>query len=73
MELHEIEKQLKMFFGDRAIGVETAMELIQSYGKEQYNKALDLAAEKCNYPYRDEYGCGCDVPSIILGLKQKSL
>lgn len=29
-------------------------------------QVLECAAEKVNYPYRDEFGCHCDVPSIIL-------
>ncbi len=30
----------------------------------------ELCGKEVNYPYRDEYGCVCDVPSIVLNAKQ---
>lgn len=29
---------------------------------------LTEAAKKVDYPYRDKFGCHCDVPSIVLSL-----
>lgn len=46
MELKEIEKQLKMFFGDKSIGIESAMAFIEAYGNNCYNQALDDAANR---------------------------
>jgi|CXWK01.1.fsa_nt_gi hypothetical protein len=64
--------------------MKTAKEIIDEYGyfdgdqfsvdhvikmiNEGRREALQVASEKVNYPYKDEFGCGCDVPSIVLQL-----
>lgn len=39
------------------------------HAPEKVKEALKLAAERVNYPYRDEYGCMCNVPAIVMGLE----
>ncbi len=40
------------------------MEAMKQYATE----ALQEAAKKINYPYRDEFGCHCDVSNIVLNI-----
>lgn len=44
------------------------IELIAEAMKQYAKEVLEHAADKVNYPYRDEYGCHCDVPSIVLNI-----
>lgn len=39
--------------------------------KEYAEQAIDKAAERTNYPYRDEFGCVCNVPYIVLSVKEE--
>lgn len=41
-------------------------EIMNRFAKLHVKAALEAASEKTNYPYRDEFGCHCDVPNIVL-------
>lgn len=61
MELKEIERQLGLMFNN-PLGVSIAMTFIQSYGKAQYNEALEDAAKNVGVSY---YGAGFISKDVI--------
>lgn len=49
---------------------EELISMLQDFATIKCKEQRELCAKEVNYPYRDEYGCVCDVPSIVLNAKQ---
>lgn len=84
--LHEIKDELSKLYGhvdfksfwsyqvdpdtvecDASVFLKFMDELSVLYAEQ----AIDRAAERTNYPYRDEFGCVCNVPYIVLSVKEE--
>jgi hypothetical protein len=45
-------------------------DIFKDFVNQICKEQREMCGKEVNYPYRDEYGCVCDVPSIVLNAKQ---